>query len=653
MANTGQKITAIRSAIDASTPNSKTFDEYQLVEIIDKNYIDLLKIRGFEKLVGKWHKEKLPFLEITGELEFFKCPYCDRAVSAESLRIDHIIPWEVYTRYKIYLAANKKAGERASKLKRKIIRKEAEKQPMQARKGKSTKKNQNNINKSIFEEDLSDSQYFSEPEDELENMCENILQMKPGEEDFCWLEAYYAAFLSIPGNKKGKTRSGGVNEKDSGENKSINPEYTAYFKINNKIFQPKDLSELKKKAANNNGNLVLCCNSCNQEKKGDFEDVREFIIRGGNYSKGNNKLCKKFEDIESVRKKIDVLHHSVREIVVKKEKYAPYPSGDEVNEEILKYKKQKNNSGMENTFIGNNKEKLSAMGFGHMLRDHSSEVKNKEEQYQRFINLFIHSYMNAAAEKFEDEGRVALDYSGRYWLSQSRASGGRDNTRDTQCNNGACQDAEDNVQKEAADTTAALRSLTQSDSILDSAMTDKEEEGLKAHLLKELTLEKSDSFKGYVCFYCLGVYEEFCFEIDHIRPEMKYKGKKYKYQGDDHFHYLAMTNFPSNLIPVCKKCNGSKSDKNYKFFYHNDFTELVKNRQKTRHRYGFTDKLDSSEGNLITYQQATVKRMNLLNITSLRQFDFALHGKYIKDHKINNPGQVTDDKGIISGEEDS
>jgi 5-methylcytosine-specific restriction endonuclease McrA len=54
-------------------------------------------------------------------------------------------------------------------------------------------------------------------------------------------------------------------------------------------------------------------------------------------------------------------------------------------------------------------------------------------------------------------------------------------------------------------------------------------------------------YSGRLCFYCLGVYHDDAFQIDHIVPQEKPMS-------------VETNNIDKNLIPVCRRCNGTKSD---------------------------------------------------------------------------------------------
>ncbi len=52
-----------------------------------------------------------------------------------------------------------------------------------------------------------------------------------------------------------------------------------------------------------------------------------------------------------------------------------------------------------------------------------------------------------------------------------------------------------------------------------------------------------------VCHYCLGLYRDQFFELDHIQPRQK------------GVHDERVYNDPTNIIPVCSTCNGSKAER--------------------------------------------------------------------------------------------
>ncbi|MFM0198577.1 HNH endonuclease signature motif containing protein [Paraburkholderia fungorum] len=57
----------------------------------------------------------------------------------------------------------------------------------------------------------------------------------------------------------------------------------------------------------------------------------------------------------------------------------------------------------------------------------------------------------------------------------------------------------------------------------------------------------SDGYTGKLCFYCLGVYQDHAFQIDHIVAQKKEMT-------------VLTNNKDKNLIPVCRRCNATKSD---------------------------------------------------------------------------------------------
>lgn len=67
----------------------------------------------------------------------------------------------------------------------------------------------------------------------------------------------------------------------------------------------------------------------------------------------------------------------------------------------------------------------------------------------------------------------------------------------------------------------------------------------------QLTRSGPHVLHGRICFYCFGIYEDFAFEIDHIKPVLRDKGIMPNIPGDK----LNAENY----LPVCKTCNASKN----------------------------------------------------------------------------------------------
>jgi 5-methylcytosine-specific restriction endonuclease McrA len=65
-----------------------------------------------------------------------------------------------------------------------------------------------------------------------------------------------------------------------------------------------------------------------------------------------------------------------------------------------------------------------------------------------------------------------------------------------------------------------------------------------AHLAPQQKIMSDVDFAGRMCFYCLGLFSDECFTLDHIHPK---SGRP----SSDAFD-------ASNLLPVCKSCNSSK-----------------------------------------------------------------------------------------------
>lgn len=566
----------INSIVNAAGPSAKvsSLTDYELATFVEENIKKLYKIKGFAKEMKRWHMERLPYLKVDGIIYNYRCPYCNKPVSNENLRIDHIIPIEVYTRYKIYRAAILKAEQRVGNL----------------RNAATSGSNKYNIQTPAID-------YASDDERDLDSPYPRLVMDDIAAGDTA-LKAIYEVFTEITEKKVrlNNLRSGGNARASVIE---------SLKKRNKSIFEPKNLKKLIVSAANNINNLMMCCNTCNQKKSNKFNDqyISDALGHLNTRNSPNDiKLKEKLNKILLVQKEIENLSPEIKNIVVEKPETKRELTGREQDDmylarkftnvstgtKTLKKVKIENSTGIQALVIPTTKpENLPA--------------EKKTDSLTLLRSIFYNEYMLSAKIKRDYANRENLKYD----IKISTA---------------------DEAQKKSIEHFRHQFGFSTNEwNVVETVST-------KDVLVAELWPEQQKECHGYLCFYCLGVYDEYStFELDHITPDLKPYDKllkkliRKKKIDTQRVEWTEKTNFYANILPVCKTCNTTKGAKQLKGVDNikKKITveqRLLHQRLSSRTRYGFTEALTKHSRDVVSYEEALRTRQKIIDSDPLQAF---------------------------------
>lgn len=566
----------INSIVNIEGPSKKltSLTNYELAKFVEKNIEQLYKIKNFDKQMKRWHLERLPYLKIDGIIYNYLCPYCNKSVSYENLRIDHIIPIEVYTRYKIYRAAVFKAEKRVE-----ILRNEA-----------ISRNNKNDVQ-------IPSINYASEDEGDLDAPYPRLTMDDIIADD--------TAFKTINDIFTEMTeRKVRLNNLRSDDNPKVS--VIKYLKERKKgIFEPKNLKKLIVSAANNINNLITCCNTCNQEKSNKFND--KYIKDALNYLSERNspkdlKLKQKINNILLVQKEIESLSPGIKNIIVEKPETKRQLTGREQDDMDLAGKNPEVNVG-KNT---SKKIKLESNFVTQalitpLIKSESLPPGEKTDNLTSLRSIFYNEYMLSS--------KIERDYANREHLKY----------------NIKISTADEKQRKAMEHFRLKFGFSTEEWSAFETVST-------KDILVAELWIEQQKEYSGYLCFYCLGVYnEDSTFEMDHITPDLKPDKPLLKKLLDKNKNdplraeWTERTNFSLNILPICKTCNSTKGASNLKSKYNikNTITveqHLLHQRLLSRTKFGFIKELTKDCPEVVSYEEAYNTRQKIIDSDPLKAF---------------------------------
>ncbi|MGX9309151.1 HNH endonuclease (plasmid) [Pantoea ananatis] len=540
--------------------------EYTLPTFLEENHKSLLKISGFDKKLSLWHIERLPNVIIEGSLKLYICPYCGKKKTHESLRIDHIIPIKVYTKYKAYLASRRTAKNLISNTK--ALKEEILKHSVSV---DVSLYNNIKIDFNKYKNERNEKLYSSEEYNG--DLIDSDTEVKPlslrkeniNDKTMCWEELYYAAVFA--NERYTKLRN---------QKLPVETKYVDFFAKNNNLFRDETLNDLAKKAANNSKNLIACCHSCNSSKGGEFSKAKEYIDRGINYTLENPGLHLKLSRIKLIYESIDKLDDHLKEKIISE------PIPNKHSEEIIKNLKK-----IQTDHVGN--EKISAKKNDHIYMEKLYKYISQEMLFNSVGNI-------------DRDERSGLKYSTKERKEKSKKI---TMTKDLLKNNHLSDvdtmsnEQSGNMQEEKPANFNPINQMfsrtenkIQKPPILPESSSN-DELRLKNILSHELSTSEVNKYEGRVCFYCLGVYENECFEIDHINPSFKPNSQDERNTPTKKLHLIARNNFPLNLIPVCKTCNATKGKNTIDFrdVEGQLLDKLINKRITSTNRYGFVDTL--------------------------------------------------------------
>ncbi|MCW0332733.1 hypothetical protein [Pantoea ananatis] len=607
---------------------SISFKDYTLPRVLDEQYESLLAIRGFDKIVRLWHIGRLPNAVIEGSLKLYLCPYCGKYKTYESLRIDHIIPVKIYTKYKIYLAGKRAAKKSLTRAKKELndilkwskffkespsaphgsslseceVNNQSEKEGISTEEecyyGEESPKDGNNKNlASITEIELEqdgplsthDENYIQEIDSDAEEHYTDIDKMNLTDDDICWEEAYYAALFVIGGTRLDR------GAKFPGRN-----EIVRFFREDKGFSKIENFDALSKKAASNKKNLILCCHSCNSEKGGDFEDAERYIKAAiNNTTDASRALQAKLSSISKIYDNIKSLNRLSKATKATKAKEATAKIRsdylDEIESSIKELQKKKFKKSEEDIDFSKKLYDITATNILLTYQDEIDKYNRESVNYSVVIKKQDTSWLNEYIEKNDLYRSKSFGFNS---LSQPDLEKKLNRTRSINF-------------KPVNEKYIKTKDFIPKPHVL-AELTEYEIVSLKEMLSWELPCDYSVKYyEGRVCFYCLGIYEIECFEIDHINSDLKESNSGY---ADPDRFYTAMNNFPSNLIPICKTCNTTKGKQKLLSQYRGKvlLNYLFDIRNSSLNRYGFVESLNIENGENITFEKAMSYRDELL-----------------------------------------
>ena len=530
--------------------NPATLETYAMPVMLAKNLMPLLKIKGFDKEVRYWYISRLPHLNVEGDIKLYCCPYCAKDVSPVEICIDHIIPIKVYTKYKAYLASQ--------------------------RKGKLEKEKMQFYFRKIREE-ISPANASGEREygDERE------YKFKYEEEGICWQEMFYNAYQFL--NDRNWM---GTKEKD----------YLRYLNENKDLFSDRGMAILRKRAANNQENLIACCTDCNSAKSDSLDKTAEYIRKGLNNDQISTEVRDKLLRIKGIYEAMMALPEKIKLHIIRRKKTGIHIVSLKKAISTMTVKESPPSKILFGSAVRKIIFKESFLSFVENLNDSKREP-------------FI---LKVSVDGMEEETDVSTGENGLI----PGGEGVKRNFNEVATDNDGVTDDED-----ATDENAAVNENAIGDGVIPEdtpkipAQNKIEKKALRDVLLNEIMIQDRPAYSGFLCFYCLGVYSASAFDIDHINPELKVSDDDQYLKVNISSILNASTNLPLNLLPVCRKCNRTKGDKPLGNEEKNGIT-LLENLLQTRlasvNRYGFTGGLKENSVGGLTYDLALKKRRDVL-----------------------------------------
>lgn len=478
-------------------------------------YKDVFKIKGFSSYMRAYHIKKLPILEAKSEVRMVNCPYCFNNVTLESCRIDHVIPVNIFTRYLVlnYVVEQVKNGAT----------------DLHAYKNdkKNKKLNESGVPSLSFNES---EHYDSLSKESTEGDNEHL-------------------------SKRGVLRNNFAKQRiiDRGNNE--------YF------------------------NLLLCCQACNSSKSNNLDIDKSLAISEIYARKNGNPILEcKIKSIRMVLHKILKLKDHHLHYVMENKKatglgpsflFDPIKNFDKLptKEFIPFYCSDAINK-------ANMEESLSNPG-EFLVPFKTITVGKRKTVKRRYSSLGINSPEINALEDLEKRKKTP---EGGVQISTRSATGSQDITSLSEEDYNMRLITEyllfyDNEitdnERAAFKEKKLIKSLEYFDnslgkhpqgngvdfSVVDYEISNKstieiESENLKdlihakvLFLKSQITTTGEQTFNGKLCLYCMGVYEEAAFELDHIKPASKISGTA----------TIEKYNDLTNIVAVCKTCNTTKN----------------------------------------------------------------------------------------------
>lgn len=488
----------IRDVVIGTVPND--IGAYKLTVASDDTINFFINDNRYKELARRWHIKRLPQLEVSGECEMIVCPYCCKEVMLESCRIDHVIPWKKYTLYNIITKAY-------SILEKQLIRKKR-----------------------------SSSRTTNELIDRLNKLSGKI---KEASEEY---------FISVANSvcKKNNTIRTGSNV-NNGRTTNFNVVTTI-----DAICKEINISDMIKTCFQDEGNMLVCCHECNANKSDRLIESKELSA----YLTKMKIAAIPEEDIR-VGKLMDIIEDIDR---LRSLPYYFYSLID-MNSNLFKLLNDISNLELlsDGEKLGDEiNDSLKSLSETHSFwksvkeDDENHKKTHPEERKKKYLDGMVCLYLTRVYKNFMEETKRPSVIDGKK---------GSDNDFSATIpihkysNLPDFIDAHPKIKKLGVKNFANKFEAAYSSEFRNRYISDKIMSSSQRVRLTDYQLKSSGktTFVGKICFYCLGVFESFAFEIDHISPALRINGVDITNNG--------VKNSLKNLIPVCKTCNASKSSK--------------------------------------------------------------------------------------------
>lgn len=326
------------------------------------------------------------------------------------------------------------------------------------------------------------------------------------------------------------------------------------------IIKVKGLGDLIKRYFNDRNNMLLCCNKCNSAKSNKIIPLSRLRAAERKVSAPKNAAAaEKIKNIQNVLEamlKTDVKYMKfiidgvfAAGVSISKAPEIDYFESEGENKEAIRVtlrrmvKRVKGITSPDEQ-LRLHKHKLLDMPVFQQAAEINAKrrIKYDDDSVKDAENKskFIDIYLEQANKMFEDYKRASLDYKG-----DQKANAGTKRDKTSAVSNAAIPVTQDN----------------KTDTVLVDMFADKskilEDSHIKYALMNYQALNTNKiTFKGKLCFYCLGIYEPFCFELDHINSAIKKSTPNASTSNK-----ISSFNQIDNIIPVCKICNTKKGVK--------------------------------------------------------------------------------------------